>query len=146
MGLDIYCRWGNTSEDDGMTEAEREAQFTGFVDAPAAGYLRYNWTGVAAASEMADAIGIPSPIRILFPEWNGSNGEELPVAADQIERLMQARSEFQGWLDGGTPGLDKLPDDAKTIVWFVRKIQSTIVYIDFVRAHQDRDKLRIEFN
>ena len=149
MGLDIYCSWGTEDEDgniiNGMTESERSAQITGFADAPAAGYMRYNWMGVWVASDAAKALGIPSPIGVLYPEWEGSNGEVLTVDAEQLARLVGARAALSKVYADGVPGVDVYFPDENERAWFVGKVRSTVEFIDFVEAHKDRDNLRICF-
>lgn len=53
LGVDIYMRW------DGMTDEEREAQFTGFVNAGKAGYLRGAYFG-----------GLSDVLNVLFSWMN----------------------------------------------------------------------------
>ena len=150
MGLDIYCRWGDVNEDgeviNGMTEAEKQAQYTGYNDAPEAGYMRYNWLGVGFVTAAAEVLDIQSPIAALWPDWQGSNSEELIVDADQMARLVEARSAINAWLlDMPATPQAMIPDESNR-VYFLGKLRKTIAMIDFIEAHKDCKGLRLEFN
>ncbi len=150
MGLDIYVRWGNTNEDgeiiDGMTHEEKRAQFTGFSDAPEAGYVRYNWPGVRFVRETAEAVGMRSPIAMLYPDWEGRNGEKFYIDAAQLARLIETRSTLNAWLANVPDTLRAVVPDDGNREYFLGKVRCTVAMIDFIEAHKGREKLRVEFN
>jgi hypothetical protein len=62
MGLDIYLKWNNQTDD------ERQAQFTGFrIDCGNVGYLRASWL-------MREEIELYS--NVFKPNWDGLNDGE----------------------------------------------------------------------
>lgn len=145
MGLDIYVRW------DDMTDEEQNAQYTGYRDSCETGYLRFNWTGVKVCRCIADKTGAPNPIRHLFSEWNGSNGEELFVDDDVMRRLSDNRTQLAEWLRSSIPQeirLDDFPDENPVGLrqWFVGKVHGAMTMINFVELNKDKPNLRIEFN
>lgn len=74
MGIDIYLRW------EGQTEAEEEAQYTGFsVEHGFVGYLREAYHGE------------PYATKVLLPEtWDEENDKAVIPNATLCERLPQA--------------------------------------------------------
>ena len=106
------------------------------------GYLRYSWGGAGWVRTTAAALGVPSPIRALFPGWEGSNGEVLAVTPAELERLRGVRAEVAAALDGGFVG----PVEADGLEAFKQCLRDTVGFINFVEAHADRPGLRIEFD
>lgn len=142
MGLDIYCRWK------GITETQTQAQHTGFIDAPEAGYLRFNWSGVELVKKTAAAVGIQSPIAALWPgaQWDGYNSVDRAVGDAELELLAASREQFALWLQSGWPGLRGAVEGPEEAEYFVTKVRNTVAFIDFVLANRARRGLHIEFN
>lgn len=159
MGLDIYVRWGVQFNEEGecldFPDEARVAQFSGFIDKPEAGYMRYNWAAVGGIRKLAPALEAPSPIWGLFPGWTGSNGEELAIDAAEIERLLRLRDDMLSWgrqdqrLSEATAIVAAIvPDEEpkEALRWFFGKIAGTMTMIDFIRQNADKPGLRIEFD
>ena len=131
MGLDIYVHWS------GMTEADREAQITGFMTSPNVGYLRHSWHSVGFCREFAKTQHAPNPILTVYPQWDGSNDDKLNVTAAELMRLKHEKEAMQKWLDSQPEGLD---DDTN---YFLNCIEETIHFIAFVESKSHEEGLTI---
>jgi hypothetical protein len=87
MGLDVYVRWSD------ITKAEKDAQFTGFSDAPEVGYMRYNWQGISFVTNEANRIGCQCPLP-LHAQWNGYNDGEVVITQKEVDIM---REEMANW-------------------------------------------------
>ncbi len=134
MGLDIYIRWY------GMTEDERNAQFTGYDDAPEVGYLRFNWPGVRAVTLFCNENDLKNPIPMVAV-WDGNNGESLPITTQVIDVLQEDKRsmmdslvsfDFDVWGEVGE--------------YVKRKIECSIKLIEFIESHADKPDLTLEWN
>ena len=135
MGLDIYVRW------DDITEAERDAQITGFADAPEFGYLRFNWHGVSVMRDFAANNGLTNPIRETFQDWDGGNGEGYSVTRDKLDRLLAYQSRLEGWLIEH-PVTERTEDEWK---YYHRKIEGWVKFIDFIHGKIDKPGLAVVY-
>ncbi len=129
-----------------MTWAEKRAQCTGFESAATVGYLRYSWPSVRFVQETSDAIGTTSPVMQLWPEWEGYNGEDLPVDAAVLERLDATRSSIRQWLESAPAVAPVDVGEPKNWDYYLSCFKNTVAFIDFVEAQRNQPGLRIEFN
>lgn len=114
MGLDIYVEW------QGMTEAENDAQITGYRPAPEHGYLRYgyneNYTG-----------DLP---RLIYPRWSGWNDDTLRVTPYVLKRLNKLRKSLA----------------RKTASRLWPEYDLIIRLIKFIESKKDRRGLKLKFS
>lgn len=134
MGLDIEISWY------GMTKDERDAQLTGYKDAPEVGYLRFNWSGVRAVTSFCKEQDLTIPIP-LFQVWDGNNGESVPITPVVVEYLTAQKMsmahnikefDFGAWGELGE--------------YVKEKIENSIKLIEFIELHAGKPGLTIEFN
>lgn len=160
MGLDIYVRWGAVGEDGDdidFPEDIRQNQCTGFENAPECGYLRHNWTSVRFCREFSVKYEVVDPIRGMYPEWNGSNGESIDVTADTLVHLFSLRSRALAWLrdkpyDKRNSLMDAAATDAdkeevmEEFKYFSQCLRNLVGFINFIELHKDKPNLRIAFD
>lgn len=159
MGLDIYVRWGRQDEDGEDIDMPEDAinnQMTGYRNAPECGYLRHNWASARLVREMAEEYEAPNPIRGMYPEWEGYNGETLNVTPDALAHLLELRNQALLWLRN-KPYIKR---NAKRELlateqerqeldegfdYFIQCIRNLVGFINFIELHKDEGNLRIYF-
>lgn len=122
MGLDIYVCWND------MTKEEKEAQITGFVDAPEAGYLRASWPSYSFLRVVAESMGIIMPLAG-YHEYGNNENSQLVVTDATMDQLREWR---QHWLDA----IDKPVPTTETggEEFFRQKLRNSAAMVDFVEA------------
>ena len=159
MGLDIYVRWGaigDDGDDVDFPEDIRQDQCTGFENAPECGYLRHNWTSVRFCHEFSIKYEVVDPIRGMYPEWNGSNGESIDVTADALQHLFRLRSRVQEWLRNKpyekrnafieAAATSATKDEVmEEFNYFSQCLRNLVSFINFIELHKDKPNLRIVF-
>lgn len=141
MGLDLYVRWTNITED------EKNAQYTGYVDAPEAGYLRYSWGGLDLVRSFCKERSLPVPVP-MYAEWDGSNSDDMPVTEELLGKLLVQRTALQQALDTFPFGEYDYHDDPnqRGLGSFIkRKFEACIGIINFVEQHKDEEGITLCF-
>lgn len=133
MGLDLRVKW------DGMTDAEYQAQITGYNDAQEVGYMRYSWPGVRYIDYACAKYNLPNPIP-LYRQWAGDNGEEFTLTPENCAELERQRVALRDVL----ATFDFVPLGANGD--FLRdKFTGGIALIDFALVHADRPGAMLYF-
>lgn len=144
MGLDIYCRW----ED--MTEDEKSAQITGYQNAGAAGYLRQSWPSLTAWDAVFEAVFHKDWMSFLYPQWQGFNDEEFSIADDNRKKIEESRDILQGYVDNPTEipdSLSKYFDEPFTQEHAKEVIKSECQHmVDFINLALSKPKAKILFH
>jgi hypothetical protein len=159
MGLDIYCRWGTVKknedgykyfigwqEEGGQWNNYYENSITGFESVPESGYLRESWGSLRAVTEMAEKLGAPNPYDF-FPDWEGSNGEELMMENGTLENVLSFRDQtLIPWLAQSKEIGRALEDEPyKEFQAFRGRIRDVIGFINFLQVHSDKENLTVIF-
>lgn len=128
MGLDIYVRW------DGITEKERQAQITGFDDAPEAGYLRASWPGYGLLKELSDAMNITLPLAGCHAY--GDNADNQAIITDEtMAQLCEWRQEWLAAVDLPVPTTEPGVE-----AFFRQKLRNSAAMVDFIEAKRNEGK------
>ena len=154
MGLDVYMRWGKYNDDEApywpdMPEDVYEAQHTGYVPAPESGYLRLNWAGVSFCETFPTEVNAPKPLD-LYPEWNGENGDSLPVTAETWPKIAAHRDALRKWLVSGRKTVRDEKKQRSENWWsdfrfFETVCREVIGFINFTELHKDEPDAVILF-
>lgn len=131
MGLDILVVYG-----------EGESKFDNADNE--AGYLRFNWAGVAFMGQACQGLEIKNPFDILFPGWNGYNGEEILVTPERLQEMLVDRDNLRQWLRA-TRVMPTNSTLGESWDYFVAKLEQTAKLVDYIEMHRDAPGLTVYF-